>query len=195
MATALPLRRRARSKLMMGLSIGCAVLGLAMLALILGTLLYNGVSGLNLAVFTEMTPAPGEDGGLLNAIFGSLVMTVIGVVIGTGSYLTGVISAVATLIALAALRRLEDRLPTQWSIHLEIGFQRDRGPREDELRDLVAGHGFSMREMSYRLQGSPQLIEYKTIIWTNDATAIRKLEQTLIARPDIAHFSLSPNRD
>ena len=81
--SALPLRRRARSKLMMGLSIGSALLGLTMLAIILGTLLYKGVAGLNLAVFTEMTPPPGESGGLLNAIFGSLVMTIIGVLIGT----------------------------------------------------------------------------------------------------------------
>jgi phosphate transport system permease protein len=79
----LPLRRRARSKLMMGLSVGSALLGLVMLAIILGTLLYKGVSGLNLAVFTEMTPPPGEEGGLLNAIFGSLVMTIIGIIIGT----------------------------------------------------------------------------------------------------------------
>jgi phosphate transport system permease protein len=77
------LRRRARSKFMMGLSIGSALLGLAMLAIILGTLLYKGVSGLNLAVFTEMTPPPGEEGGLLNAIFGSVVMTLIGIIIGT----------------------------------------------------------------------------------------------------------------
>jgi phosphate transport system permease protein len=82
-ASALPVRRRARSKLMMGLSVGSAGLGLTMLAIILGTLLYKGVAGLNLAVFTEMTPPPGESGGLLNAIFGSVVMTVIGIVIGT----------------------------------------------------------------------------------------------------------------
>jgi phosphate transport system permease protein len=82
-ASALPARRRARSKVMMGLSVGSAGLGLTMLAIILGTLLYKGVSGLNLAVFTEMTPPPGESGGLLNAIFGSVVMTLIGIVIGT----------------------------------------------------------------------------------------------------------------
>jgi phosphate transport system permease protein len=81
--SALPTRRRARSKLMMSLAIGSAGLGLLMLAIILGTLLYKGVSGLNLAVFTEMTPPPGEEGGLLNAIFGSIVMTLIGIVIGT----------------------------------------------------------------------------------------------------------------
>jgi phosphate transport system permease protein len=68
---------------MMTLAVGSAGLGLVMLAIILGTLLFKGVSGLNLAVFTEMTPPPGEEGGLLNAIFGSIVMTLIGIVIGT----------------------------------------------------------------------------------------------------------------
>jgi phosphate transport system permease protein len=82
-AASIALRRRARSKLMMSLSVGSALLGLLMLAIILGTLLFKGVSGLNLAVFTEMTPPPGEEGGLLNAIFGSIVMTLIGIVIGT----------------------------------------------------------------------------------------------------------------
>jgi len=81
--TALPLRRRARSKLFMSLCIGSAGLGLLMLAIILGTLIYKGVAGLNLAVVTEMTPPPGEEGGLLNAIFGSVVMTIIGIIIGT----------------------------------------------------------------------------------------------------------------
>jgi phosphate transport system permease protein len=81
--SSIPARRRARSRLMMGLSIVSALLGLAMLALILGTLLIRGLGGLHLAVFTEMTPPPGEEGGLLNAIFGSLVMTVIGIAVGT----------------------------------------------------------------------------------------------------------------
>jgi phosphate transport system permease protein len=57
--------------------------GLSWLVLILGALIYEGARGLTPAVFTEMTPPPGSSGGLLNAIAGSLVMTVIGVAIGT----------------------------------------------------------------------------------------------------------------
>ena len=53
--------------------------GLSILALILAALLWQGLSGLSLAVFTQMTPPPGSAGGLLNAIVGSLIMTVIGV--------------------------------------------------------------------------------------------------------------------
>ncbi len=53
------------------------------LALILFTLFYNGFAGLNLEVFTQNTPPPGSNqGGLLNAIVGSVIMTVIGVSVG-----------------------------------------------------------------------------------------------------------------
>jgi phosphate transport system permease protein len=65
------------------LCLGATAFGVAWLALILFTLFYNGVAGLNLQIFTENTPPPGStEGGLLNAIVGSLIMTVLGVGIG-----------------------------------------------------------------------------------------------------------------
>ncbi|WP_442755585.1 phosphate ABC transporter permease PstA [Methylocystis sp. JAN1] len=75
--------RRKRNSLATGLAWGAAIFGLAWLFLILASLLYEGLKGLSPAVFTQMTPPPGSQGGLLNAIAGSLVMTVIGVAIGT----------------------------------------------------------------------------------------------------------------
>ena len=75
--------RRRRNILAMGLSVGATIFGLAWLVLILAVLLWEGFSGLSLAVFTQMTPPPGASGGLLNPIVGSLVMTVIAVGIGT----------------------------------------------------------------------------------------------------------------
>ena len=51
--------------------------------LILGALLWKGFSGLSVAVFTQMTPPPGSSGGLLNPIIGSLILTVLAVLIGT----------------------------------------------------------------------------------------------------------------
>src|SRR6202047_1436365 len=75
--------RRRRNQIAMGLSLAATVIGLGWLVLILGTLLWEGFNGLSLAVFTEMTPPPGADGGLLNPIFGSLILTVLAVLIGT----------------------------------------------------------------------------------------------------------------
>ena len=75
--------RRRRNGIMMTLSVGATLLGLGWLVVILGELFWQGFSGLSLAVFTEMTPPPGSDGGLLNPIIGSLILTVLAVVIGT----------------------------------------------------------------------------------------------------------------
>jgi len=74
--------RKLRSAIAMGACIGSAILGITALALILGALLVNGFGSLNLDVFTKMTPPPGASGGLLNAIVGSLIMTVLGVALG-----------------------------------------------------------------------------------------------------------------
>jgi phosphate transport system permease protein len=74
--------RRWRNGVLMSLCVAAAVLGLSWLVLILGALLWNGLGGLNLQVFTQMTPPPGATGGLLNPIIGSLIMTTLGVAIG-----------------------------------------------------------------------------------------------------------------
>ena len=74
--------RRRQNAIFLGLSVAAAAFGLAALVFILSALLWNGVTGLSLSVFTEMTPPPGSAGGLLNAIYGSVVMTVIGLLIG-----------------------------------------------------------------------------------------------------------------
>ena len=75
--------RRLKNSITMVLSLAATAFGLGWLVLILGVLLYEGFSGLSLAVFTEMTPPPGSTGGLLNAIMGSLVLTGLAVLIGT----------------------------------------------------------------------------------------------------------------
>jgi phosphate transport system permease protein len=75
--------RRRRNGVAMVLSLSATVFGLGWLALILGVLLWEGLGGLSLSVFTEMTPPPGAAGGLLNPIVGSLMLTVLAVIIGT----------------------------------------------------------------------------------------------------------------
>jgi phosphate transport system permease protein len=75
--------RRRRNGIAMGLSFAATVLGLGWLVLILGDLLWEGFGGLSLDVFTQTTPPPGSSGGLLNPIVGSLMLTVLAVIIGT----------------------------------------------------------------------------------------------------------------
>ena len=75
--------RRLCNAVVVWLSVGATLLGLGWLALILGSLLWQGLSGLSLAVFTQSTPPANAEGGLLNAIVGSIMMTVVAVAIGT----------------------------------------------------------------------------------------------------------------
>jgi phosphate transport system permease protein len=82
-SNALYSRRKLRNNVMIGLAYGATLFGLGWLVLILAVLLYEGFGGLSLQVFTEMTPPPGSSGGLLNAIFGSLILTLLAVAIGT----------------------------------------------------------------------------------------------------------------
>jgi phosphate transport system permease protein len=75
--------RRRRNQIAMVSSLLATAFGLGWLVLVLGALLWEGFSGLSVAVFTEMTPPPGSAGGLLNPIMGSLILTVLAVLIGT----------------------------------------------------------------------------------------------------------------
>ncbi len=77
------LMRQLKSRIFLGLSAAATMIGLGWLALILGTLIYEGFSGIDLAIFTESTPPPGGMGGLLNAIYGSVLMSTFAVAVGT----------------------------------------------------------------------------------------------------------------
>ncbi len=77
------LQRRIINAVALLLSAAAAVLGLAALAWILWTTLSKGIAAFNVALFTQMTPPPGEAGGLANALFGSIVMCLLATAIGT----------------------------------------------------------------------------------------------------------------
>ncbi len=76
-------RRKSYHYVAMTLAFIATGMGLVALAWILGTLLWKGFGGLSWEVFSQMTPPPGGKGGLLNAIYGSLIQTVIATFIGT----------------------------------------------------------------------------------------------------------------
>jgi phosphate transport system permease protein len=76
------LLRKLTNLVALGLSGLATAVGLFFLGAILWTLVSRGLAGMSWALYTSMTPPPGSSGGLLNAIYGSVVMTVIGLLIG-----------------------------------------------------------------------------------------------------------------
>ncbi len=75
-------RRQLVDRIMGGLCIAAAGLGLVLLGMILWMLFSNGIAGFSLAVFTESMAQPGAGGGLANAIVGSLIQVGLGAMIG-----------------------------------------------------------------------------------------------------------------
>ena len=82
-AKALGRRRQRVNRIVQALGIAATLIGLVLLASILATLIWRGAAGLSIAVFTNTTRPPGSNGGLLNAIVGTLIQTGIGTLIGT----------------------------------------------------------------------------------------------------------------
>lgn len=76
-------RRRLFNRLLMLVSLSMLVYGLFWLVWIVATLLIEGGSALRPSLFTEMTPPPGGNGGLANAIWGSVMMVSIATLLGT----------------------------------------------------------------------------------------------------------------
>ncbi len=76
-------KRKLFNQIAMSLSMATVVIALFFLSWILFTLFSNGFEYLSTAVFTESTPPPGGNGGLSNAIFGSLLMVLFATLIGT----------------------------------------------------------------------------------------------------------------
>jgi phosphate transport system permease protein len=75
--------RKAVNSAFLSLSVFAALFGMVWLAFILGDLTYNGIASVSWKLFSENTPPPGSDGGLINAIVGSLLMSAIAVAAGT----------------------------------------------------------------------------------------------------------------
>ncbi|GAB7535034.1 phosphate ABC transporter permease PstA [Burkholderia sp. 22PA0099] len=84
MRTRLQARRKRTNAVALTFSLAAMVFGLVWLVWILYTTLRLGIGGLSVDLFTQSTPAPDTDGGgLANAIVGSLMMVVLGTLVGT----------------------------------------------------------------------------------------------------------------
>jgi len=76
-------KRQWVNRVALGLSLFAMAFGLFFLSWILWEIVRQGIGGLSIAAFTQMTPAPNDEGGLANAIYGSGVMVLLATFIGT----------------------------------------------------------------------------------------------------------------
>ncbi len=76
-------KRKLVNQIALALSLAAMAFGVFWLIWILWEAIRQGIGGLSFALFTESTPAPGEEGGLANALFGSVIMVALATFVGT----------------------------------------------------------------------------------------------------------------
>lgn len=119
----------------------------------------------------------------------------IGILFGIGFYVLASAATVLALGILAVFRWFEAWMPTESYAHHHIQFHRDTTMPENELRRLLAQHGFSIANMAYRVIDEGRFFEYRMILRTTDPTNTSRLAQTLRTLDLVHEFRISPTGD
>jgi putative Mg2+ transporter-C (MgtC) family protein len=123
------------------------------------------------------------------------ITAAIGVLVGIGFFFPAVIAVALTLGTLSVFRWLESKIPAQFYAQFVVRFARDAVMPEAAMRSLVAQHGFTIANLSYRLDRHDGFFEYRMVIRTDTAENARRFAEILGALESIQEFRLSPTGD
>lgn len=86
-------------------------------------------------------------------------------------------------------------MPTQAYFHFEVRFKPSSEISEESLRTLNEGHGFSIANLSYRLDGEERMRRHRMVLRTTDRTSASRLADTLDANGAVYEFRITPTGD
>jgi putative Mg2+ transporter-C (MgtC) family protein len=123
------------------------------------------------------------------------ITSAIGILTGIGFYFAAALGTLLALGTLSLFRWVEARLPTESYASFVVRFRRDAAMSEPDLRKLVAQHGFSLYNMSYRLHGQVDMLEYRTVIRTMQPANLARLAGALSSDPRIIEYRIAPTSE
>ena len=123
------------------------------------------------------------------------ITAAIGILTGVGFYFAALVGTVLAIGTLSTFRWIEARLPTETYAIFMVRFARAEAMAEPALRDLVRAHGFSLHNLSYRLHGDADQLEYRMVLRTMDAGNARSLAEKLKSDPAVLDFRIAPTSD
>lgn len=115
-----------------------------------------------------------------------------GILFGVGMYYPAILATVATIGTLAVFRHIEEVLPSNSFAMLVLRFPVDRVPKERATRQLIEQQGFTIGDLSYRLDRAEGVFEYRMRIKTSADDGFEALAVRLLARDDLTAFKLAP---
>ena len=116
----------------------------------------------------------------------------IGILAGIGFYFPLVIGTVLTICALSLFRWIESLLPAFYYAYHFVSFPRERAPTEDDVREVIEAHGFSVSNMSYRLDNHGRIFEYRMTVRSRDRENASRLAQTWSRNESVLEFRITP---
>ena len=119
----------------------------------------------------------------------------IGIMVGIGFYFPAALTSALTLGTLSGFRWIESKVPAQFYAHFTVRFARDSRIDEDELRELIKSHDFTIANLNYRLDAVDDYFEYRMVLRSNRAANARALSEHLSRLDAVREFRLSPTGD
>jgi putative Mg2+ transporter-C (MgtC) family protein len=119
------------------------------------------------------------------------ITAAIGILAGIGFYSAVLMGSIITIGILTVFRKAENWIPSQISANNSIIFGRDNHMSELEIRELLSKNGFSVGNISRRLMGRGEQLEYRMTMRTMDRGNIEKLSKTLLGLTSIVEFNIS----
>jgi putative Mg2+ transporter-C (MgtC) family protein len=123
------------------------------------------------------------------------ITAAIGILTGVGFYFAAGIGTVLTLGTLSVFRYIEGKMPAEFYANFLVRFQRANVMPEEDLRKLIAEHGFDVANMSYRIAGQGREFEYQMVLRTLHSGNVQNFSARLAAEPSVTEFRIAPAGD
>jgi len=123
------------------------------------------------------------------------ITAAIGILIGIGFYVPAVIATVLTLGTLSVFRWIESQIPTQLYAQLLVRFRRSEAMSDSEMRRLLTDHGFTVGNLTFRLDADSDSLEYQMIIRSTGEENASRLASALNRLGSVKEFRISPTGD
>lgn len=117
----------------------------------------------------------------------------LGILFGVGFIFPAIIATVATLMTLSLFRWIENLLPSELFADHELSYPIDAVEDEASVLEMIAGHGFQVKSMSYRLTEQGTVFRYQMVIQTHDKHNLARLAAHLRESGNILEYRLSPS--
>jgi putative Mg2+ transporter-C (MgtC) family protein len=120
------------------------------------------------------------------------ITAAIGVLAGIGFYFPLAVSVILTLGVLSLFRWIEIRMPAESFFHFDVRFARDSEMSEAALRELVMQHGFTLANLSYRLEAEGRVKRNTMVLRTLHHSHVSELATTLEQNQAVIEYRIAP---